>query len=122
MALRASALPIDTASGELAATGALLAAQLHRRAGDAAIGAEDAAVPRLGAQQRADAHAQWRQVADGLRERFPKVGALMDEAAIVRLVGALVDQQSDEWQVTRRYMSLETVARSMPRSSAVSTI
>jgi putative transposase len=27
-----------------------------------------------------EAHAQWRQVADGLRERFPKVGALMDEA------------------------------------------
>jgi len=27
----------------------------------------------------------------------------------VRLIGALVSEQTDEWQVTRRYMSLETL-------------
>ena len=32
-----------------------------------------------------------------------------NEAAIVRLVGAILLEQNDEWAVTRRYMSLETM-------------
>lgn len=105
------------------------------------------------AQETADAaHAQWRIVADQLREKFPKLSAMMDEAendvlafthfpkahrkqiastnplervnaeikrrtdvigifpndaAIVRLVGALLLEQNDEWQLQRRYMQLE---------------
>jgi putative transposase len=99
-----------------------------------------------------EARRQWRIVADQLRSRFPKVGALMDqceadvlafsnfpkahrlqihstnplerlnaevkrrtdvvgifpnEASIVRLVGALLLEQNDEWQLQRRYMQLE---------------
>jgi putative transposase len=103
------------------------------------------------------ARAEWRAVADSLRERFPKLGALMDEAeddvlahlafpkehwpqlhstnplerlngeikrrtdvvaifpnegAIVRLVGAMLLEQNDEWAVSRaRYMSLEKLAQ-----------
>ncbi len=101
-----------------------------------------------------EAHAEWRIVADRLRERFPKLAKLMDdaehdvlayrrfpaghhrqlhstnplerlngevkkrtrvvgifpnEAAIIRLVGAILLEQNDEWAVTRRYMSLETL-------------
>ena len=102
------------------------------------------------------AKAEWRAVADRLRERFPKLSALMDEAeddvlahlafpkehwpqlhstnplerlngeikrrtdvvaifpneaAIVRLVGALLLEQNDEWAASRaRYMSLEKLA------------
>ena len=101
------------------------------------------------------AWAEWRAVADRLRERFPRVSTLMDEAehdvlaymsfhrshwtqiystnvierlnlevkrrtnvvqifpneaAIIRLVGALLLEQNDEWAVGRRYMSLETMA------------
>ena len=105
------------------------------------------------AQETAEAaHAQWRVVADQLREKFPKLSALMDgaehevlafmdfpkahrtqiastnplerlnaeikrrtdvigifpnDAAIVRLVGALLLEQNDEWQLQRRYMQLE---------------
>jgi putative transposase len=105
------------------------------------------------AQDSADtAVVQWRAVADQLREKFPKLAALMDtaesevlafmsfpkahrlqihstnplervnaevkrrtdvvgifpnDAAIVRLVGALLLEQNDEWQLQRRYMQLE---------------
>ena len=95
---------------------------------------------------------QWRAVADQLRERFPKLAEMMDdaepdvlafmsfpkahrtqihstnplerlnaeikrrtnvvgifpnEAAITRLVGAMLLEQNDEWALKRRYMQLE---------------
>jgi putative transposase len=102
------------------------------------------------------ARTQWRQVADQLRPKVPKLSALMDdaetdvlafmsfpkdhrlkihstnplerlngeikrrtevvgifpnEAAITRLVGAILLEQNDEWAVQRaRYMTLETIA------------
>jgi transposase-like protein len=102
------------------------------------------------------ARAQWRQVADQLRPKVPKLATLMDdaeadvlafmsfpkdhrpkihstnplerlngeikrrtevvgifpnEAAITRLVGAILLEQNDEWAVQRaRYMTLETIA------------
>jgi putative transposase len=109
------------------------------------------------AQDHADAaKAQWRQVADQVRPKLPKLAALLDEAeadvlaymsfpkehrakihstnplerlngeikrrtevvgifpneaAITRLVGAILLEQNDEWAVQRaRYMTLETIA------------
>ena len=108
------------------------------------------------AQEDADsAKAQWRQVADQLRPKVPKLAVLMDEAehdvlaymtfpkehrqklhstnpierlhaevkrrtnvvgifpneaAITRLVGAILLEQNDEWAVSRRYMTLESIA------------
>jgi putative transposase len=102
------------------------------------------------------ARKQWRNVADQLRAKLPKLAALLDEAevdvlafmtfprehwdkisstnpierpngeikrrtnvvgifpnddAIVRLVGAILMEQNDEWAVQRaRYMTLETIA------------
>ena len=105
---------------------------------------------------KAEAIAQWDKVADALRERHAKLGALMDasredvltymdypeehwaqiastnplervnkeikrradvvgifpnDEAVIRLVGALMLEQSDEWAVSRRYFSLESLAR-----------
>ncbi len=37
------------------------------------------------------------------------MGIFPNEAAITRLVGALILEQNDEWAITRRYMTLETV-------------
>ena len=102
------------------------------------------------------ASAQWRQVADQLRPKAPKLAAVMDdaeqdvlaymtfppahrakihstnplerlhgeikrrtnvvgifpnEAAVTRLIGAILAEQNDEWAVQRaRYMTLETIA------------
>ena len=103
-----------------------------------------------------DAVSQWRETADRMRDRFPKLATLMDDAeadvlafmgfpkehwrqlastnplervnkeikrranvigifpndaAIIRLVGALVVEQTEEWHLSRRYMSQESLAK-----------
>jgi putative transposase len=104
---------------------------------------------------QASARQTWRQVADQLRARWPKLAALMDESehdvlaymafpaqhraklhstnplerlnkevkrradvvgifpderSIVRLIGAVLLEQNDEWQLQHRYMQLEAMA------------
>ena len=46
-----------------------------------------------------------------IKRRSEVVGIFPNEAAVTRLIGALLLEQNDEWAVQRaRYMTLETIA------------
>ncbi len=111
---------------EVAAQLARVVEQLEERFPDVATMLEDAAADITAFSTFPTAH--WRQIWSNnpqerlnreIRRRSDVVGIFPNRESIIRLVGSVLSEQHDEWQVSRRYMSIESIEKTMQPVLAV---
>ena len=105
---------------EVAAQLARVVGQLEERFPDLAMMLENAATDITAFSTFPVCH--WRQIWSNnpqeplnreIRRRSDVVGIFPNRESIIRLVGSVLSEQHDEWQVSRRYMSIESIEKTM---------
>ena len=87
---------------------------LFRRAAFGTVGTPQ--LFRVPAQHRSKIHSTnpLERLNKEVKRRADVVGIFPNEGAIIRLIGAVLLEANDEWQIQHRYMQTEPMAELMP--------